>query len=179
VSTTLELVQKAKEEIEKLCKRLGVPLDIVYRVYCMNEPIPEKIEDKLLQLENELADRFDVDVDELFSSLCPVLKAELGIQEEKAEAKPRLEVARPEYRIEKVFEFNVYSGGSAWPMRIIVDKSRIVVETKLENVCKEPDDVVVGETTIYLKCGGQWICLVHDMTSEKVRMLRRAVRRET
>ncbi len=177
MSTVLELAQKAKEEVEKLCRKLGIPLDVVYRVYCKNEPIPEKVEDKLLQLENELASKFEIDVDELFSNMCSLLGSEAEVETKNSGAK--LETARPELRIERVFEFNVYSGGSAWPMRIIVDRSRTIVETKLENVCQEPDDIVIGETTIYLKCGGQWICLVHDMSIEKVRLLRRVVRRET
>ncbi len=140
------------EIVERVASKLGIDRETLQRVYCRDEDVPDQVLERLLKFENELS-KLGKDIDSLMARFCETAKAE-----EKLE-------------VETVLKIPVYVGGEEKNLNIIIKKGKILVESNIEKVCKEPSDIILGETSIYLKCSGEWIVLLHGLRGEeKVRI---------
>jgi len=146
------------DHVEKIASKLGISRDTLYRVYCKDEDVPDNVLEKLLKFENELSKTCE-DIDNVMRDFCNRL-----IVKEKEERKLELET---------VIKITVYVGGEEKTINIVLRDRKMIVETDIEKVCKEPSDIILGETSIYFRCGGEWVALLHNLKGdEKNRILR-------
>ncbi|NPA69184.1 MAG: hypothetical protein GXO26_00075 [Crenarchaeota archaeon] len=144
------------EIIEKVASRLGIDRETLHKVYCRDEDVPDHVLERLLKFENEIS-KMGKDIDSLMTRFC---------ESTRIEEKEKLE-------IETVVKIPVYVGGEEKNLNIVVKGRRIIVESDIEKVCKEPTDIILGETSIYLKCSGEWIVLLHGLRGEERNKIRR------
>jgi len=144
------------ETIEKIASRLGIDREVLQKVYCRDEDVPDHVLEKLLKFENELS-RMGKDIDEVMTRFCKTVKIK---EKEKLE-------------IETVVKIPVYVGGEEKNINIIIRDRKLLVESDIEKVCREPTDIILGETSIYLKCGGEWITLLHGLRGEEKTRIRK------
>ncbi len=147
-------------DIEKIASRLGIERNTLYKVYCRDEDVPSTTLEKLLKFENELS-KMGEDIDSMMREFCEKLSTS---EEEKLEA-------------ETVIRIPVYVQGEERNINIVIRGGKAIIESNIENVCREPSDIVLGETSLYLKCSSGWIALLHGLRGEQKNKILRILSR--
>ncbi len=148
-------------KIEKICSELGLPLDVVLKVYCEGEEAAEEFQDKLVRLESIVAERLGVEkMNMAFRALCE-----------------RYRGSTKEFT-EHVIKVPVFLEGEQRYVNMVISDGKIRIDSDMENLCREPDDVLVGWVSLYVRCGSNWVALVHRLSPDVVVRLRKVISRD-
>ncbi len=147
--------------VENIAKKLGIDIETIVKTYCYEEDLDNRDENVklLLRFENEIAER-GLDVDEVMAHYCEKIR----------------EIEKKEKVVETVISIPVYKLGEEKKINLVIRNGKISVESDIENVCKEPSEVLIGKTTIYLKCGNNWISFLHGLKEEQVIKIEKLVK---
>jgi len=158
---------KVVSRLEKICEALDIPVEVLVKVYCEGAEAPSELEDKLLKLESKIAEELGADKVELaFKIFCRAVSREL-------------EAKRVEKReVERVVKVPVFVQGEQHYIDLVFSNGKVRLESDIEGLCREPTDLLIGWTTIYVKCGSEWQTLVHRLPPETVMRLRKMLRSE-
>ena len=159
-------------EIDKIVKNVarkyGITDEVLVKVYCRDEEVSDEVLDKLLKFENEIAER-GIDVDEIMSQYC---RDKVEIEKEDVEKSKLIEVEK----VETVLKIPIFKMGEEKILNIVIKNGKISLEGNIEDICKDPNDIVIGKTTIYIKCGNTWKSLLHNLKEDEVIKIEKIVK---
>ncbi len=162
MSGVSETLERQRVDLMRLLRRYGVSVDLARKVYCEGAQVSEKVLSKLVKLESSIADELGARrPSELIESiLCRGDEAEISSSRE-AEA----------IKTEVIVEVPIYAQGGSKMIKIIRSEDKVMIESDV-NVCREPEDLLLGSTSLYVKCNGTWTSFVHGLEHNDVVRLR-------
>ena len=165
---SIQEVKLTLEDLKSLIKKFGLTIEILEKVYCRGENIHERMMNRILEFENFLFEEYGIkDVDKLIdSTLCKSIeRMEFKIEKELKE------VSKKELVHELIFEIPIYINGELKKINIIKKGNVVKIESRDINICEKPEDVIIGMTSIYIKCNDSWNNFMHKLNEDDVRRL--------
>lgn len=141
---SLKLEKMSGVDIEQLIKKFKISKEVFYRVYCRGERPSREIEDMFLRFEEYVVSELNLNLRSLVESYCSELRREFEVE---------IEVTIP-----------ILHQGECRELKIVKSSNEIkIINSKELDVCEKPNDVILGDTTIYIRCGDKWIHYIHDI----------------
>ena len=164
---SIQEVKLTLEDLKNIVKKFNLTIEILTKLYCRNEKLHDKILDRVIEFENYLFEKYGIkNVDEFISE---ILCKEIEVDKLKKE----VVIEKPEIKHELIFEIPIYVNGELHKISIVKKGSSIEIESSEVNLCKKPEDILIGTTTIYIKCNDTWYTFVHKLNQENVNLLKK------